>query len=44
MDEDAGEEEMGFGLVDVLEFWDYSVTRLDKVTNWGGKGKELWQN
>ena len=27
---------MGYGLVDVFEFWEYSVTYFDKVTNPGG--------
>jgi len=28
--------DMGYGLVDVFEFWEYSVTCFDKDTNSGG--------
>jgi hypothetical protein len=29
-------EEMGYGLVETFEFWEYNVMRYDKATNSGG--------
>jgi len=31
---------MGYGLVEVFEFWEYSVTCFDKDTNSGGRFAE----
>ena len=32
--------EIGYGLVDVFEFWEYSVTCFDRGTNSGGSFSE----
>jgi len=35
---------MWYGLVDVLEFWEYSVTRFDIGTNSGGRFTDYVNN
>ena len=37
VDEFVKAEDMGYGLVDVFEFWEYEVTCFDKDTNSGGQ-------
>ena len=36
MDEVRKAVDMGYGLVEVFEFWEYKITCFDKDTNFGG--------